>query len=110
MSLTMPPSAARAADRLPSALKTVQRAEGTRIVVVLRGEADLSSPMLYETLPRVVALKDQDVVIDLADADLVDTGTVRAFALCQQLLNRQDRSSPFGRLRGSPRWCWACSG
>jgi anti-anti-sigma factor len=62
----------------------VMRVEGTRTVVVLRGEADCSSrPVLSDLLSRIIASPSGEVVIDMAD---IDTATVRVLAVGQQLL------------------------
>ena len=73
-------------------LTTFVRAEGNRSVVVLRGEADLSTrPALSDVLSRVIADRVGDVVIDLAAAEFIDSSTVHALALAQQMLDRQSR-------------------
>jgi anti-anti-sigma factor len=92
---------------LPPSTDTVHRArydlttpvvhvEGTRTVVDLWGEWDLATrPVLWEALSRVIALPTGDVVIDLAEAKLIDTSTVRVLATGQQLLDRQGRTLTF---------------
>jgi anti-anti-sigma factor len=97
MSLTALPMSARHVTSDRSALTTpVAQAEGTRTAVVLRGESDLSTRRaLCDVLCRVVALRSGDVVIDLAEATLIDTATVEALAGAQQLLDRQGRQLTF---------------
>lgn len=93
MALTMlPPSAGtvprvRFAHMLPEV-----HGEGTRTIVALRGEADISTrPVLCDVLCRVIADRTGDVVVDLANATFVDTAIVRVLATAQQLLRRQER-------------------
>jgi anti-anti-sigma factor len=97
MTVTVLPPSAHTAGSVLSALTTpVVRAEGTRTVVVLLGEADFSTrPVLADALSRVIALHTGDVVIDLAEAEFIDTDTVRVLAVAQQLLDRHDRKLTF---------------
>jgi anti-sigma B factor antagonist len=96
MTLTVLPSPARTAVSVPSALTTIVRAEGTRTVVVLQGEADFSTrPVLSDALSRAIALGAGDVVIDLAEASFIDTASVRALALSRELLDRDGRRVTF---------------
>ena len=86
----LPPSA-----RIDRSVAVV-RAEGTLTVVVLRGEWDLSTrAVLADVLSRVIASGAGDVVIDLAEADFIDTATVRAFADAQHLLDCRGRRLSF---------------
>ena len=74
----------------------VVHAEGTRTVIDLWGEWDLSSrDVLSEVLSRVIAAPSGDVVIDLAEAKFIDTVTVRLFATGQQMLDRHGRTLTF---------------
>src|ERR1700736_2812402 len=74
----------------------VMRVEGTRTVVVLRGETDCSSrPVLSDLLSRVIASPSGDVVIDMAEAEFIDTATVRVLAVAQQLLGDRGRRLTF---------------
>ena len=74
----------------------VMRVEGTRTIVVLRGEADCSSrPVLSDLLSRVIASQSGDVVIDMAEAEFIDTATVRVLAVAQQLLGDRGRELTF---------------
>jgi anti-anti-sigma factor len=97
MTLTALPPSARTAGRFRCALMTpAVRTEGTRTVVVLRGEADYSTrPGLADVLSRVIALRTGDVVIDLSETEFIDTATVRALAVCKELLARHDRKLTF---------------
>lgn len=64
------------------ALTLALRVEGTRTVVVLRGEADLFDlPLLSDALSRVIAMRTGDVVIDFAELEFVDVPTVRVLAV-----------------------------
>jgi anti-anti-sigma factor len=97
MTLTEVPQSARSIPGVPTALVAIVTVEDTRTVVVLRGEADASTrEVLSHALSRVVAAFDAgDVVIDLAGAEFIDTGSVRALAVCQQLLERDGRRLTF---------------
>jgi anti-anti-sigma factor len=68
------------------------RLEGTRNVIDLQGEADISTRRpLSNVLCRVIALEDGDVVVDLTEATFIDSAIARALATAQQLLDRQGR-------------------
>jgi anti-anti-sigma factor len=102
MAATMlPPTAgtilnARSAPRSP-----VVGLEGTRTVVALEGETDISSrPELTYVLSGVIASGAGDVIIDLTKATFIDTATVRSLATAQQLLDDQGRGLTF---RSPPR-------
>lgn len=69
------------------------RAEGARTVVVLRGEWDFSSgPVLADVLSRVTAGQPGDVVIDLAEADFLDSAAVHTLVVARQRLARRGRN------------------
>jgi anti-anti-sigma factor len=71
-------------------------ADGTRTVIVLRGEADLSTRAdLSDVLSRVIAHYGGDVVVDLAVVAFVDTAIVRVLAMSQRMLDGQRRSLTF---------------
>jgi anti-anti-sigma factor len=92
MAHTVFPASARPAQGARSALTAVVGAEGTRTVVVVWGEADSSTTaVLSDALSRVIASQAGDVVIDLAEAEFIDTATVRVLAAALQLLDRQGR-------------------
>lgn len=98
---TLPPSA----DAMPRGefARTIPEvhAEGTRCVITLRGETDLSTRRdLCDVLLRVIADWTGDVVVDLTEVTFVDTATVRALVTAQQLLHRQARTLTF---RSPPR-------
>ncbi len=96
MSVAELPQRARPDRVVEPALTTTASAEGTRIIVGLRGEADLSTrPVLSNTLSRVIAMRTGDVVIDLAEVSFIDTAIVRTFTVCQQLLSRHGRRLTF---------------
>jgi anti-anti-sigma factor len=72
------------------------RAEGTSTVVVLRGESDFCTiSVLSDVLSRVLTMRSGDVVIDLADAEFIDSSPVGALAAAQQSLDRQHRQLTF---------------
>ncbi|MDQ1376881.1 MAG: hypothetical protein QOE15_1054 [Acidimicrobiaceae bacterium] len=86
------PSAHGAQNLRPALTISPERTEGNDILVVLLGEADLSSRYaLSDTLSRVIASGDADVVIDLAQAQFLDSATARVLAECQTLLDRRGR-------------------
>jgi anti-anti-sigma factor len=97
VSIAVAPSSARTAAGLRAALAVpAVHEEGTRTVVVLRGEADLAArPVLADVLSRVIALRAGDVVIDLTEAEFLDTAIVRALAVGEQLLDRRGRRLTF---------------
>jgi anti-anti-sigma factor len=76
---------------LPRVLGEIHQ-EGTLTVITLQGEADVSSrPVLSDVLCRLIADGSGDVVIDLAEANFIDTAVVRTVATAQHLLHRQGR-------------------
>jgi anti-anti-sigma factor len=89
-------SAGTAHDVLSPRTVPVIRSEGTRTVVVLRGEADCyNRPVLAGLLSRVIASASGDVLIDMAEAEFIDTATVRVLATAQQLLGDRGRRLTF---------------
>ena len=79
-----------------SARTPTVRGEGTSTVVVLRGESDFSTTsVLSDVLSRVITLWSGDVVIDLADAEFIDSSTVGVLAAAQESLDRQQRKLTF---------------
>jgi anti-anti-sigma factor len=67
--------------------------EGTRTIVVLRGEADFSTTVaLSDILARGVSAGIGDVVVDLGGLEFIDTGAVRVLTAAQQRLQRLDRN------------------
>jgi anti-anti-sigma factor len=93
MAVTPLPSLADSVPRVRlSRMIPAVHAEGTRSVIALRGDADISTRRdLIEVLCRVIAEGTGAVVIDLAQATFIDTAIVRVLATAQQLLDRQDR-------------------
>jgi len=68
-------------------------AEGGATIVTLRGEADvLTLPEIVDALARVIADYDGPVIVDLAQTDFIDTGTMRAFARAGQFLDNRGRT------------------
>jgi len=77
-------------------LTAVVREEGTRTLVVLRGEADISTTCVpADVLAWVTARRTGDVVVDLGELEFIDSATVRLLAEGQQLLERQGRTMTF---------------
>ena len=76
---------------VPGLLLSVS-AEGAAIVIVLRGEADLgTAPTLTDVLIDVIARQAGDVVVDLSQADFIDSATVRVFARAGRFLAERYR-------------------
>ena len=76
-----------------AALVASVSADGTATVVTLRGEADLFTlPVVADVLARVIADSDGPVIVDLADTEFIDSGTVRALARAGQSLNDRGRT------------------
>jgi anti-sigma B factor antagonist len=102
MAATMlPPSGGTVRDVRAGPRSPVVGAEGTRTVVALEGETDVSSmPDLSDVLSGVIASGTGDVIIDLTKVTFIDTATVRAFATAQQSLDGQGRGLTF---RSPPR-------
>jgi anti-anti-sigma factor len=95
MVLTMFPSSA-GGGRGGSAEVPVVHLEGACNVVVLAGEADVSTrPALCEVLCAVVALPGGDVVIDMSQSTFIDSATVRALATAYEVLDGQGRKLTF---------------
>ena len=70
--------------------------EGTRTVVMLRGEADYATThALADILSWVAAWRSDDVVVDLADLNFIDTATVGVLAECRRLLEQSERTVTF---------------
>ena len=94
MTITLLPLPGRARDPIGTVLDVrVVRAEASRTVVALRGEADCSTTaILSDALSRVAASRAGDVVIDLGQLEFIDTATVRVIATVHDLLAGQGRS------------------
>jgi anti-anti-sigma factor len=96
MTFDVVPPSARAVRIVRPALTILVRRAGIRTVVVLRGEADLSTmSILSDALSRVVALGAGDVVVDLVETEFIDCGSVRSFAVCRRLMDGQGRKLTF---------------
>ena len=97
MALTSrPPSAWPVGDASSVDEALTVRAEGTRTIVALRGEANLSTRhVLADALSRVIAVGGGDVVIDLAQANCIDTATIRVLEGTQGLLHRRGHAMVF---------------
>jgi anti-anti-sigma factor len=96
MALTVRPSADTTPGVGCAAPIAETHAEGTRTVVALHGDVDITKrPSLSTVLCRVIASNRGDVIIDLGDATFIDTAIVRTLATAQQLLDRQGRLLTF---------------
>jgi anti-anti-sigma factor len=63
-----------------------------RLVVVLKGEADVASrAVLCDLLTQVIAQQVGDVIIDMSNLTVVDRSAVRVLAMGHWLLNAQGR-------------------
>jgi anti-anti-sigma factor len=94
----LPPSARLALTVNASWSAPVARVdfEGTRSVVVLRGDVDFfTMPVVSDVLSRLVASVAGDMVIDLRNVDFVDAAAITAFATAQELLVSQGRRLTF---------------
>jgi anti-anti-sigma factor len=61
--------------------------EGASTVIALRGDADLTAlPFLVDVLAGVIADREGAVIVDLAEAEFIDTASVRAVGLAAQCL------------------------
>jgi anti-anti-sigma factor len=66
--------------------------EGTGLVVVLRGDIDVTArPFMRRVLSGVIACGVGDVIVDLANVTFVDTAFVQVLATAQRLLDRDGR-------------------
>jgi anti-anti-sigma factor len=96
MTVVLLPPAGPAGDVRSAEAAVIMRTEGTRTVVALLGELDLSArPILSNALSTVAASHAGDVVVDLAEVMFIDSAIVRALALSQQMLDRQGRTLTF---------------
>jgi anti-anti-sigma factor len=97
MTITVPSPSSGSLHRVRFGLLTaVVREEGRRTVVVLRGEADMSTTSVpSEAMSWVIASRTGDVVIDLAELEFIDSATVHVVADAQQLLARAGRTMTF---------------
>jgi len=93
MTLTMVSPLVHETPSPPCTLGVVAHTEGTRTVVVLRGEADLATRwVLADVLSQLTGNADGDVVIDLAGLDFIDSGTLGSLVVAHELLERQGRA------------------
>jgi anti-anti-sigma factor len=97
MTLTVLPPASGGLHHVRFGLMTaVARQEGTRTVVVLRGEADVSTARVpSDVLSWVIAWRTGDVVVDLGELKFIDSATVHILAEAQQLLEHAGRAMSF---------------
>jgi anti-anti-sigma factor len=77
-------------------MTAVVREEGTRTLVMLSGEADVSTTsVLSDVLAWMVARRTGDVVVDLGELEFLDSATVHVLAEGQQLLEHDGREMTF---------------
>jgi anti-anti-sigma factor len=97
MTLTVLPPSSGSLHCVRVGLTTaVVREEGTRTVVVLRGEADFSTTCVpSDALSWVIAWRIGDVVVDLGGLEFIDSATARVLAEGQQLLKHDGRMMTF---------------
>jgi anti-anti-sigma factor len=99
MTLTvLPPSSHPAPNARCGCTTPVARVdiEGTRSVVVLRGDVDVFTTLVVSDLLSGLAVSVAgDVVIDLGEVDFVDAAAVTAFVSAQQLLACRGRRLTF---------------
>lgn len=97
MALIALPSSAAAERRAQSTLTTPEvGADRTPLVVVLREEPGRRTrPDLSDVLARVIAGGTGNVVVDLAEADLIDTASFFTLAAAARLLNGKGRQMTF---------------
>lgn len=87
------PTAAVASPMPPAILKAVLAAEGAGTVVRLRGEADIATvAFIVDTLAGVIAERDGDVVVDLAETAFIDTAALRAIVRARGVLAGEGRA------------------
>lgn len=93
MAVMMPPPSAGPVAEVGSVPRhRVLFSEGTGLVVVLRGEIDVTArPFLCRVMSGVIACGVGDVIVDLANVTFVDTAFVRVLAIAQRLLERDSR-------------------
>ena len=87
-------SAATLVQSAPPAvgLDVVMFTEGATTIVALRGEADIATlPVVVDALARVIADRDGDVVVDLAQTDFMDTAALRAVLVAREELHAGER-------------------
>ena len=79
--------------RGPIQLAMTTHRAGSAIVVAVRGELDiLTAPKLTTRLDSVIRRQRADVVIDLSDAEFIDSLGLHALLNIQRRLNRRSRS------------------
>lgn len=95
-STTSPLSAGHTRTVLAPLLTSEVRLHNGKVVVALRGEADVSTRHeLCDILSRAIARGPGDVLIDLTDVSFVDAATGRILASAQQLLKKDHRGLGF---------------
>jgi anti-sigma B factor antagonist len=96
MTVTGRPPSARAAVASDPRSTPIVRSEGTRTVVVPRGEADFfTSPALLDVLSQVIDLRAGDVVVDLGAVDFIDSAAVPIVARARHSFADRGRKLTF---------------
>jgi anti-sigma B factor antagonist len=79
--------------RGPIQLGMTTKRAGSAIVVAVRGELDiLTAPKLTTRIDSIIRRQTADVVIDLSDAEFIDSLGLHALLNIQRRLNRRSRS------------------
>lgn len=93
MALTALPASAALERRVRSTLRTPEEGdERITLVVVVCDQPDLlARPDLSKALARVIASGNGDVVVDLAEADFIDTASFFTLAAAARVLDRKGR-------------------
>ena len=69
-------------------LDVLLSAEGPATVVALRGEADVATlPAIVDALAGVIADRDGNVIVDLAQTSFMDTAALRAVLKAREVLD-----------------------
>ena len=87
-------SAATLVQSAPPAagLDVLLSCEGETTVLAFRGEADIATlPVVVDALARVIADRDGNVVVDLAQTDFMDTAALRAVLRARHVLHGSER-------------------
>ena len=71
---------------------TVRR-HGDRTVISLHGDQDITTaPVVADTLARVIAMDDADLVVDLRDVTFLSAAVIRLLVRSRALTDRYHRS------------------
>lgn len=73
-------------------LDVLLSAEGPATVVALRGEADVATlPAIVDALAGVIADRDGNVIVDLAQTAFIDTAALRVVLRAREMLHGGER-------------------